>query len=291
MIPIKSLVRDLNLLTQFVKVRCALPSRGFRFGSKKTEEDVDKNESISSIPADDEELAEMKAEREAEIQRKRNRSNLTKYHRDIQNDIVPDDDEDKEWQKALVNRRKKFGMFGKASGVDPSILWPSTVELSDMKEYEQVAHPYTVQELISREKERQQKEQEEIEQEKQQILENVAKLDSAIFEFRKKISTQLDKEIEAKAKHDKTLKELRKYFGYNISRNDPRVAVYMEKKQLEEKKAKKEAKRKQKVEERRLLMAGELKPEDVKKKAEKPKAAKKDDDEEDEFEKKAAKSK
>lgn len=291
MIPLKHLFRETNLLSQLVKVRCAVPSCGIRFGWKKpenTEEEKESDNESSLLPADDAELAELNAAREAEIERNRNRSNLHPRHRNIQNDIPPQEETD--YSDTVLYKRKMFGKFGKASGVHPSMLWPSTVELSDMKEYEQVAHPYTVHELISREKERQQKEAEEIVKEKQEILENVAKVDAAIFEFRKKLADQLNKEIQARTTHDKTVKELRKYFGYNIARNDPRVAVYMEKKALEERKAKKEAKKKQKIEERKLLLSGELKLEDVKK-VEKPKAVKKTHDEEDELEKKAAKAK
>lgn len=40
-------------------------------------------------------------------------------------------------------------MFGAASGISVTKLWPSKEELELEKEYEKVARPHTVQEMIS----------------------------------------------------------------------------------------------------------------------------------------------
>lgn len=56
--------------------------------------------------------------------------------------------EDEEIVESLKYQRKLYGVYGAASGINVAKLWPSREELELEKEYEKVARPYTVQEMI-----------------------------------------------------------------------------------------------------------------------------------------------
>lgn len=244
MMLLRTFLSNENLLTQLLKSRRALPLSGVRYASDKPE--LENPEDLSFLPRDEAELEEENAEREARIEKLRDRSGLKKYDRERQSGSCPSSFLPDDYYKSLKFKRQLFGRYGKESGVNPSQLWPSKAELADMKEWEQVAHPYTVQQLLERSKERKRLEEENIREQEKTILERVSKVEDEILQFKARISKQLDKEVAVRQQQEKTMKDLRKHFGYEISPHDPRVAVLMEKRELEEKKAKKEAKKKKK---------------------------------------------
>lgn len=85
---------------------------------------------------------------------------------------------------------------GFESGVDPSICWPTKQELTDAKEYESIAHPFTIPEMIEDTRKKRIQEEEEKAKRQQQIVERVAKLDGWIKDMQKRVAK---KEAEANA--------------------------------------------------------------------------------------------
>lgn len=96
----------------------------------------------------------------------------------------------------LKYNRRLYGRYGQASGVNPSICWPIKEELADTVEYERVAYPFTIPQMIqTKAKERQEKKEKRI-QRQNEIVEKMKKLDGWIHEMQSRIAK---KETEVKA--------------------------------------------------------------------------------------------
>lgn len=52
--------------------------------------------------------------------------------------------------------------FGSQTGIPLGIAWPTKAELEDMLEYEQVAHPFTLQEMMEAKRKQRQAERESL---------------------------------------------------------------------------------------------------------------------------------
>jgi hypothetical protein len=114
-------------------------------------------EEASTTPEEDDEVT---ARKEEQIQRKRNKSRLNPQHRNLLHGKVPYP-EPMDWVHETVKyKRKMYGRYGQSSGVLPGIMWPTREELEEIKEYESVAYPYTIQELITRVETKKREEQE-----------------------------------------------------------------------------------------------------------------------------------
>lgn len=98
-----------------------------------------------------------------ELEKKRNKSRLTKAHRNILMGQNPYD-ESQEWYHDTVRyKRRILGRYGmEALGVPAGLAWPSPEEVEDMKEYESLAHPLNIQERLREIKEKKKMEEEAI---------------------------------------------------------------------------------------------------------------------------------
>jgi hypothetical protein len=97
---------------------------------------------------------------EEEIERKRNKSRLNAQHRNLVHGKMPYSEPMAWYHETVKYKRKMYGRYGHASGVLPGIMWPTREELEEIKEYESVAYPYTIQELMARVEEKKTEEQE-----------------------------------------------------------------------------------------------------------------------------------
>lgn len=100
------------------------------------------------------------------------------------------------YQGTLKYNRKLFGRYGFESGVDPAICWPTKGELADIKEYEQIAYPKTIPEMVAIEKAKSREKREQTLERQKQIAERIGKLDGWIKEMRDRVNK---KEKEAHA--------------------------------------------------------------------------------------------
>lgn len=136
------------------------------------------------------------AKREEEIERKRNKSRLRDQDRNFLMEKVPYSDPQLWIHGTLKYKRRDFGRYGFESGVDPAICWPTKQELADTKEYERVAFPNTIPEMMEVvHRKNIEKEKNKLERQ-QHIVERIVKLDGWIKEMQQRVAK---KEQEARA--------------------------------------------------------------------------------------------
>ena len=121
--------------------------------------------SVESSPEDVDEIgADLEAiEREkaaAELEAKRNKSRLKERHYKLVHCQIHLDPSNPEFpqEETVKFRRKIAARYGQDSGINLGISWPTKQQLDEMLEYERVAHPFTLQEIV--EKKRKQREEE-----------------------------------------------------------------------------------------------------------------------------------
>jgi hypothetical protein len=109
--------------------------------------DIKLIEEASTTTEEDDEVT---AKKEEDIQRKRDKSRLNSQHRNLLHGKMPYSEPMDWFHETVKYKRKMYGRYGQSSGVPPGIMWPTREELEEIKEYESVAHPYTIQDLIKR---------------------------------------------------------------------------------------------------------------------------------------------
>ena len=109
--------------------------------------------------ATDEHEDDTMAKIEEEIESKRNKSRLNPQHKNLLHGKMPYSEPVAWFHETVKYRRKMYGRYGHASGVHPGIMWPTREDLDEIREYESVAYPYTIQELMTRVEEKKQEEQ------------------------------------------------------------------------------------------------------------------------------------
>lgn len=114
-------------------------------------------EEASTVTDEDED--EVMAKKEEEIQRKRNKSRLNPQHRNLLHGEMPYSEPMEWFHETVKYKRKMYGRSGQSSGVLPGIMWPTREEIEETKEYESVAYPYTIQELMTKVEEKNKEEQ------------------------------------------------------------------------------------------------------------------------------------
>ncbi|XP_066298321.1 large ribosomal subunit protein mL64-like [Branchiostoma lanceolatum] len=157
---------------------------------------------------------------------------------------IPDKSDPKtpEFQKTLKFDRKLWGRHGEASGLDPSICWPTKAELAEMQVEERDWNP-TLQEMqqsiaIKRSAE----ESDRLAREKR-IAANMArmpKLIEQVYEERRLKKEQLE---ETKKSKERLIAQARERLGYNVHPSSPKFVAMIEEIENEERKQKKKAKR------------------------------------------------
>jgi hypothetical protein len=109
--------------------------------------DIKLIEEASTTTEEDDEVT---AKKEEDIQRKRNKSRLNPQHRNLLHGKLPYPEPMDWFHETVKYKRKMYGRYGQSSGFPPGIMWPTREDLEEIKEYESVAYPYTIQELMMR---------------------------------------------------------------------------------------------------------------------------------------------
>lgn len=91
-----------------------------------------------------------------------------------------------------------YGRYGKASGTDPSLCWPTEEELADKIEYEKIAHPFTIQQMVEEAAIKHQEKEERIQLRQKDIIKNMAKLEQFKKELKNKIAKKEEEAMTAK---------------------------------------------------------------------------------------------
>lgn len=184
--------------------------------------------------------------REKEIEKMRNKSRLRKIQRNLLFNQTKPLDEYK-WDHSVYFSRKQYGQYGAASGVDPRICFPTPAELADKEEYERVAYPLTIPQMVENVKREKAEKAMKIKEREDKIAANLGKLDKWTADLNERIAKKEEEARLAKQKREQLLENIRSEIGFKIDFRDPRFKALMEQKEIEAKKAKK-AEKKQKRE-------------------------------------------
>lgn len=96
----------------------------------------------------------------------------------------------------LKYNRRLYGRYGQASGVNPSLCWPTKQELADSIEYESIAYPFTIPQMVETKKKEKQEKAEKRIQKQNEIVEKMKKLDGWIQDMQNRIAKK-ESEVQA----------------------------------------------------------------------------------------------
>ncbi|KAL2711553.1 growth arrest and DNA damage-inducible proteins-interacting protein 1 [Vespula squamosa] len=188
-------------------------------------------------------------ERNEELERKRNKSRLNPQHRNMLLGQRPYNESIEWFHNTVKYKKRMLGRYGiKAVEVPAGFAWPTPEEVEDMKEYERVAYPYSIQEEWDKIKEKNRKEAEAIKAREADISQKMAKLDKWINDLNSRLAKKEADILQAKKNKERLIQEVREQLGYAVSVNDEKFKAAMAEKEKEQKKILKMAKKKLKEE-------------------------------------------
>merc|ERR1739838_1267392 len=154
-----------------------------------------------------------------------------------------------EWEKNDDHRSNSFksamlARYGKKTGIDPSVSWPTKEYIEEQKEYESVLYDgRTLKEMIEYVEQTERDKEDAINKTEQKIRENLAKQEAEIKSWQRRVETRNVTADRERLKRQQILDELREEYGYEINPNDPQFASRIEEKEKEMAKLKKVEKR------------------------------------------------
>lgn len=181
---------------------------------------------------------------EQEIEQKRNKSGLLPQHRRMLNRQKPYDEAQSWVHNTLKYQRTMYGRHGEASGVDPRILFPTPQEAEEQVEFERVAFPKTLPEMIEITKQEKILQAETIRKREEDITKKLGKLDQWQRELNAKVAKR---EADARAaieRKERLVEEVRRQFGFKLDPKDQRFKDMLAQKEKEDKKMAKQARKK-----------------------------------------------
>lgn len=180
-----------------------------------------------------------------EIEKLRNISRLNDYLRSKLDHAAKLQPFTKIWHLEKKYHRRLYARFGRESGINPGIMWPTNEELSELIGHEDEWEP-SLQDRLQKSKSKADEEEENYKQKEALVLENLSKMKEHEEEAER---LKLEKEKEAaKAaeKKQKLMEELQEEFGMRVDPRDPRIKELIERKQKEEDKRLKQERKKAK---------------------------------------------
>lgn len=217
-----------------LRTRILHADNNIRLLSKVSEEKVS-SEELYSVSGDDN-LAAYLEEKEAEIEAKRNKSMLRPQHYNILHGKVPYDEPKCDIHYSLRYKKRMFGRYGYESGVNPGALWPSAEEINEQMEYEKVAFPYTIMEMLERAHQRLENEEKLIQERQAKLASNMKKLEQWKQDIAARAAKKIQVAAAAKAKKDALIEEVRRHFGYKIDPKDEKFKDMLLQKERDQKK-------------------------------------------------------
>lgn len=181
-------------------------------------------------------------EKEQKIEKMRNKSRLKTNHRNQLFGKKPFTEPVYEHHFSVKYNRQMFGRYGLESGVNPGLSWPTKDDLINRQEYEKVAFPFTVKELVESANKDLEMRELEIQESHNRVLENLSKLDKWKKDLKEKIVKKEAEALAAKEKKQKLIEEVRRHFGFTIDPKDERFKEMVAIKEKEQKKKDKLAK-------------------------------------------------
>ncbi|XP_023948687.2 growth arrest and DNA damage-inducible proteins-interacting protein 1 [Bicyclus anynana] len=223
----------MNICLRNKFTRLNLVSNFHRFST--TVPEIEQNEQV--LIDDTEDLLA----KEEEIRKKRNTSRLAKAHYNLVNGRRPYEEPNCLAHLTVKYNRKMYGKYGVASGVNPSLCWPTKKEIEEKKEFEAVAFPYTIRQVMDATAEKRREEQLRIEQRDIEVATKVAKLEQWKKELNDKVAKKAAEVLAAKQKKERLVEEVRRHFGFTLDPKDERFKEVLAKREKEQKKLEKQA--------------------------------------------------
>lgn len=175
-----------------------------------------------------------------------NKSRLLTSHRKMLLEKQPYDEPHSWIHLTEKYQRKMFGRYGMASNVNPRICFPTPNALEDQRAYNKIAYPYTLQEMIKRNKLEKENKLAAMIKRDEEIGKKIEKLDEWKKELRTKIAKKEADATAAKERKERLIEEVRRHFGFKVDPRDDKFKELLEQKEREDRKKQKEAKRKAK---------------------------------------------
>jgi len=189
--------------------------------------------------------------KEETIEKNRNKSRLLPQHRSMLMDTPPYKKSQSWIHNTVKYKRMMFGRYGLASGVDPRICFYSNRELAEQKEYERVAFPFTLQQMVQQNEKAKIEKEEVIRKREDNIEKKLSKLDTWTKELHAKIAKKEADAKAAKERKERLVEEVRRQFGFKLDVRDERFKELLAQKEKDDKKKQKEEKRK--IKEQKML--------------------------------------
>jgi len=183
---------------------------------------------------------------EEEISQKQNKSRLLPHHQRLMNGQVHHPEPIFWTHHTVLYKKKTFGKYGEASGINPGLLWPTRKELKRQKEYEDVCNPFTFQEMVHNRRELRAAEEKAYADREREVDEKMKLLDKFKTELLNKQKAKEQEQKDAKDRREKLMEEVRRHFGFTVDSRDERFQELLAKKEKEQRKAMKEARKMEK---------------------------------------------
>ncbi|KAK2588475.1 hypothetical protein KPH14_004458 [Odynerus spinipes] len=218
------------------------------FASSTTQKDVTPSGEKSLLEAAEEVPIFVDVESEEdkiEIEKKRNKSRLNPQHRNILFGQRPYDKPIEWFHNTVKYKKRTLGKYGlKAVEVPAGFAWPTVEEVEDMKEYERVAYPHSIQEEWTRIEKKNKEEAEAIKAREADISAKMIKMEKWITELNVKLAKKEAEMLEAKRLRERLIEEVRSELGVTVSIYDDKFKEALAQKEKEERKKQKAAKKK-----------------------------------------------
>lgn len=141
--------------------------------------------------------------KEDQLERKRNKSRLNAAHQNILHDKLPYIQPQHSSHNSIKYKRKMYARYGISSGVDARLCWPTKEELADTIEYEKVAYPHTILEMIQIAKQQRAEKEAKVLKREEEISSKMLKLNTWIKELNAKIAKKESDATEAKVRYSR----------------------------------------------------------------------------------------
>lgn len=212
--------------------------------SKDSEETVAPAEELPVTFVDDDGV---ETAREARIQAARNKSRLLPQHRNVLHSALPYEESQSWIHETVKYKRMMVGRYGvEGSKVDPRVCFPTEKETVERVEYEKVAFPHTLQEMMAVNWKAKQDKMAKIRTREDEIAKKMEKLDQWTTDLNARLAKKEADARSAKERKDRLVEEVRRHFGFKIDPRDERFQEMLAQKEKEDRKKVKEAKRAEK---------------------------------------------
>ncbi|XP_055595078.1 growth arrest and DNA damage-inducible proteins-interacting protein 1 [Uranotaenia lowii] len=220
---------------------------GSRVGTEKELDDP--LAAAEELPVTFIEDEDLQAEREARIELARNKSRLSPAHRNMLHSRLPYEEPQSWIHETIKYKRTMLGRYGiEGSRVDPRICFPTKKETIEKVEYERVAFPHTLQEMMEMNRKARTEKQAKIRAREEEIGKKMDKLEHWIADLNARNAKKESEARVAKERKDRLVEEVRRHFGFKVDPRDERFQEMLAQKEKEDRKKVKEAKRKEKEE-------------------------------------------